>query len=139
MYPWNVKNKNHEGGLDSETHMLNKIRKLIVDEGFKLGLIVPVIPVAIAIYTDSRGTMGRVRNNKRYGDYWEAKQDNLYYEMTEYNEVLAREKENNNFPLSIEQVARPIGWDLPIDESGNWKKNPIRPEDCTEEDIKDLY
>ena len=31
------------------------------------------VPQSIAIYTDPRGTQGRVRGNKRYGSYWKAK------------------------------------------------------------------
>ena len=84
---------------------------------------VPWFPVSIAIYTDPRGTMGRVRGNVRYGLYWEALTDNRYYEWVKQNDF----KFLNERPLSIEEVASPNGdWEMPVDENGNWKKNPIR-------------
>ena len=69
IYPWNVNNKSHEGGQDSETEMLIKARNIL--KSGELGarvFLTPQIPVSIAIYTDSRGTNARVRRNKRYGD-----------------------------------------------------------------------
>ena len=27
-------------------------------------------------------------------------------------------------------IVEAVGWDLPIDESGNWKKYPVGPENC---------
>jgi glycosyltransferase involved in cell wall biosynthesis len=85
---------------------------------------VPWIPVSIAIYTDPRGTNGRVRGNKRYGLYWEATQDNLYYKWVDQEKL-----ENNQLldrPFAIEDIVVANGdWQLPIDENGHWKKNPI--------------
>ena len=83
---------------------------------------VPWIPPAIAIYTDPRGTQARVRGNKRFGIYWEAK-NNMYYNWVEPEKV----KTHDHRPCSIEEMASSYKnqWKLPIDEIGNWKKNPI--------------
>ena len=83
---------------------------------------VPWVPVGVAIYTDPRGTMARCRGNKRFGEYWEAK-DNLYYDWVGKDELEQRE----NRPYSIEELATSYKgqWQLPIDTNGNWKKNPI--------------
>ena len=79
------------------------------------------VPASAAIYTDPRGTNARIRGSKRYGSYWAAP-DDLYYQYTcpsSYGAVLNR-------PYSIEEVVKANGdWELPIDEDGSWKKNPI--------------
>ena len=86
-------------------------------------VFVPWIPVSIAIYTDPRGTMGRVRGNKRFGKYWEALSDNRYYDWVDAKSFELKDDR----PLSIEEMAIPNGeWQMPVDENGNWKKNPIK-------------
>ncbi len=135
IYPWHVKNNSFEGGEDSETHMLNKVRSLYNEGQIQnVFTMVPKIPVSAAICTDSRGTMGRVRGNKRYGDYWEAKSDNLYYDLIDYRVAVEMQDNNNGLPLPIEVMAKGNGWNVPLDELGAWKKNPIRPETATEDD-----
>ena len=141
MHPWEVNNENHEGGPDSETKMLMKIKSFL-DSG-ELGTIfniVPHIPVAAAIVTDSRGTNARVRGNKRYGDYWEPKKDFRYYKIHDYDNVVEKYKSSNTL-VSIETIVETVGFDAPIDSSGNWKKNPIRPDTAGPEDytiLRDL-
>lgn len=140
VYPWHTKNESHEGGLDSETAMLKKVSEMR-SQG-ELGNVftgMPKIPVAVAICTDQRGTMGRVRGNKRYGDYWEAKRDNCYYEIFKYENLINDQNKNGGLPLSIEMLAKGIDWNPPIDENGNWKKNPIRVDEATEKDYIILY
>ena len=82
------------------------------------------IPPAVLIATDPRGTNARVRNGRRYGMYWEAKSDNLYYKWFDDSSLrLNPEWYSRHFPMSIEEVTLPNGdWDLPIDSMGNWKK-----------------
>jgi len=41
-------------------------------------------------------------------------------------------------PECIENVAKGIGWSVPIDSGGSWMKNPIRPEDASEDDYIEL-
>lgn len=128
---WSENNLEHEGIHDSETEMLRRVERM------KLGLIAisPIVPPSAMIYTDSRGTNARVRGNKRYGDYWPPKSEVEY----EYYALWIYEKFMKNFksqgiPLSIEDIAIPIMWKAPIDESGSWMKNPIKPEIAKETD-----
>ena len=135
FYPWNIKNQNHEGTLDSETAMLQKSRSIREAERINILCTVPSVPVSVAIYTDSRGTNARVRGNKRYGDYWPPKDGYKYYEILSLDEAV---KSAISCPAPIEEVARPIGWEAPLDSSGNWLKNPIRPESARPEDVVDI-
>ena len=98
----------------------------------------PMHPVSVAIYTDSRGTMGRIRDNRMFGDYWEAKKDNLYYELINYEKACKSQYDNIDKPKSIEQVVKTIGYDAPIDEFGNWKKMHLDPKDAKPEDWRDV-
>lgn len=139
IFPWNEYNVSHEGGQDSETHMLNKIRSIMNSEDIKWTSVVPLFPVAAAIYTDFRGTNARVRNNKRYGDYWAPKKDDFrYYKIKDFNSLEVEPE--RNYPYSIEEVVNAIGWDKEdmLDENGIWKKNPIRPEMALDDDFVDL-
>lgn len=139
FYPWREENQNHEGNLDSETDMLQKVSKIRSNPlsiHRELYCIVPAIPASIAIYTDKRGTNARVRGNKRYGEYWPAKGENSrYYELISIDEANFR---FGKFPVSIEDLAKPIGWNSPVDEYGSWMKNPIRPESAKPEDYEEI-
>ena len=141
IYPWNVKNKNHEGGQDSETEMLSKVKAML--EKGELGprlFLTPQIPVSIAIYTDSRGTNARVRRNKRYGDYWPGNDNFLYYKMHEFEDIIRMRDLNDGLPVPIEIIAESLTENnLPIDSNGNWMKNPIRPELALPSDYEILY
>jgi hypothetical protein len=92
------------------------------------------VPQSIAIYTDPRGTQGRVRGNKRYGQYWEAKDETRW----KYYEYVNVEDFDVNSPRSIEEVAKPIGFQKILDERGNWLKNPILPETAKNDDWIEL-
>tara|TARA_E500000305_G_scaffold81903_1_gene67757 strand:- start:1890 stop:2720 length:831 start_codon:yes stop_codon:yes gene_type:complete len=128
IYPWEEKNDAFEGGPDSETKMLKKTFNLIKEGNLNVGCAMPILPVSIAIYTDPRGTNARIRGNKRYGKYWESKDDFRYYQISDYRDMISK-VEGRQAPLGIEDVVAAAGeWSLPIDEFGKWKKNPIRPE-----------
>lgn len=135
FYPWNIKNQNHEGTMDSETFMLQKSKSIREAEKLQLFCAVPSIPVSIAIYTDSRGTNARVRGNRRYGDYWPPKAGYKYYETQTLHDAVSFA---GSVPAPIEEVARPIGWIAPIDGTGSWMKNPIRPETARAEDFVEI-
>lgn len=142
VYPWSVDNDGHESAThnDSENKMWKKVeelqsKKVLSDKIFH---IVPQVPVAAGIYTDSRGTMARVRGNQRFGDYWEPKEDYKYYEVHNAEDILDIKNKNNGLPLSIEDLAKPIKWKAPLDINGNWMKNPIRPENASPEDFTDV-
>tara|TARA_Y100000310_G_scaffold200219_1_gene200248 strand:+ start:80 stop:1033 length:954 start_codon:yes stop_codon:yes gene_type:complete len=137
--PWSEKNEAFEGGPDSETKMLQKVLKLMKEESLKLCCVMPVLPVSVAIYTDPRGTNARIRGNKRYGEYWASKDDFKYYEILDYEEAI-KKVSGKNKPLGIEDIVTAAGdWVLPIDATGNWKKNPIRPETAKSSDYVVLY
>jgi hypothetical protein len=158
LYPWNEDNKSHEGGEDSETHMLKKAKALFENVN-DIFFAMPIMPASVAIYTDSRGTNARVRNNRRYGDYWppkSTKNDFQYYDIFEFDEAIMNIKHaydvidtsdlslpdvNEKFaiPIGIEKAARPINWDKPVDADGNWLKNPIDPKFAVPSDYKILY
>ena len=136
MGPWHIKNLNHEGGMDSENEMRYKVRKMVA-EGTMPRYVVAFtsVPQSIAIYTDPRGTQGRVRGNRRYGKYWEAKDSSKW----KYYEYVSLEEFVTDKPHSIEDVARPIGFEKAVDKNGNWLKNPVRPETAAPEDWVELY
>ncbi len=88
----------------------------------KKKVYVPWFPVSISIQTDPRGTNGRVRGNMRYGKYWEALEDDLYYKFVDKKDYSLLEDR----PFGIEDLVVANGdWELPIDDMGRWKKNPI--------------
>jgi hypothetical protein len=97
----------------------------------------PIFPVAAAIYTDPRGTNARIRGNKRYGKYWEPKETFKYYKIWSYQEALDFSSDKD-VPFGIEFAANPIGWKKPLDVNGNWLKNPIKPESCSENDYETI-
>jgi len=137
MYPWVTENSSHEGGGDCETKMLQKIDKILGDKKATTYLAVPIFPVCAAIYTDPRGTNARIRGNKRYGQYWAPKESFKYYKIWDYEKTLELSSDKD-IPFGIEFAADPIGWKKPLDTQGNWLKNPIRPENCTEKDYEIL-
>ena len=131
MGRWHVKNKNHEGGMDSENEMRYKVRSLISQKIMPQYVIAfTSVPQSVAIYTDPRGTQGRVRGNKRYGQYWEAKDET----RLKYYDYLSLDEFSTDTIHSIEDIARPIGFEKPLDINGNWLKSPIRPETATQDD-----
>jgi len=136
FYPWNENNINHEGTLDSETAMLQKVKRHVRENSLEIYCAIPSVPASIAIYTDPRGTNARVRGNRRYGEYWPARDErSRYYETMS---IEAAVLDFRSFPVPIEDIARPIGWTAPIDTNGSWMKNPIRPETASPKDYEDL-
>jgi glycosyltransferase involved in cell wall biosynthesis len=135
IFPWCEDNFNHEGSLDSENEMRYRVLGMMKEK--KLPRYVTAfssVPQSIAIYTDPRGTQGRVRGNKRYGQYWPAKDISGW----KYYEYISEKEFDNTYPKSIEDIAKPIGFEKMLDNSGNWLKNPIRPETAKDEDWVEL-
>lgn len=137
IYPWHTSNIEHEGGQDSETHMLAKIRRLSMHDPFVKYLrpAVPIVPVSAMIY-NSQGSNARVRKNKRYGEYLTPKQDFRYYEIMSFKEY---KYISNKIPFGFEDMVKPIGFELMIDKDKNLIKNPIRPETATKNQFVELY
>lgn len=132
MGQWAVGLTAHEGGGDSENAMRDHVTRLHQQGTIRWHNVQPVIPPAAAIYTDPRGTNARIRDNRRYGEYWPPKESNYYYSLLDEDDIkstlAAQPVEKQGLPLSIERMAQPIGFSAPIDSNGNWLKNPIRPE-----------
>ena len=134
--PWSEDNKNHEGTDDSETKMLKNVQAYCKNTGTSWYQYQPVISPAIMITNDPRGTNARIRGEKRYGKYIPGVgSPPLYYEMYSLDEI--NKKHNGlkrTIPIGFEDLAVGIGWSLYLDEKGDLKKNPIRVEECTDED-----
>lgn len=138
IFPWCENNRQHEGGQDSETAMLAKVRQIMAVEALSWHAFQPIIPPAITIDTDPRGTHGRVRGNRRYGAYWGPKEDDYrYYELIDF-EVAKAVYRDRDRPVCIEELAKPVGFEPFLDENGCWLKNPIRPETAQPGDWVDL-
>tara|TARA_Y100000592_G_C5437986_1_gene301774 strand:- start:628 stop:1470 length:843 start_codon:yes stop_codon:yes gene_type:complete len=133
--PWAEKNDQHEYTGDSESKMLERVAAIANQHpDLPWWTIMPLYPVAVSIYTDSRGTNARIRNYRRYGDYWPPKTGHTYYEIKDYEDVVSSlEYNTRTVPWSIEEVTVAAGdWTLPKDATGAWLKNPIRPEEAKE-------
>ena len=135
---WSTNKGAHEGEMSAEAEVDNKIKTMKAKGEILWNQLMPMHPVSVAIYTDSRGTMGRIRGNRMFGDYWEAKKDNLYYELVSYENACKAQYNNIDKPQSIEQVVKTIGYDAPIDEHGSWKKMHLSPSDAKPEDWRDV-
>jgi len=121
LAPWRVQNESHEGGHDSETEFLNRNSVQMV--GKELLCYVLAVPAMLTIQTDPIGTNARVRGDKRYGEYFPAQSNDLYYEMSDA-------LRSGDKPASAEdviRVCRPIGWHVSLGSDGSWLKNPIDP------------
>jgi len=138
IYPWVEANDSHEGGGDSETKMLAKINNIMRENGFNWACAVPIASPSVGIHTDPRGTNARIRGNRRYGVYFAPKDDHRYYKIHEFDELIKRKSSYGGAPIPIEDLAISIGWEAPIDETGNWKKNPIRPSTAGPDDYVEL-
>jgi len=124
-YPWSVANDAHEGGSDSETKMLKKINE--DPAASSLACYILANPAMLTIQTDSRGTNARVRENRRYGKYFPAPKNDLYYAM---NDLLSA-SQNMLTPFSAETVSDvhpSVEWTVSRAHDGSWLKNPIKPD-----------
>jgi len=134
--PWSENNKNHEGTEDSETKMLRRVMNVVEKQTDKWCQYQPSVPMTVMIYTDPRGTNARVRGEKIYGKYHPANGNPpLYYNLKTLDNIDSEfNLKNRQTPIPIEKMAVGNGWDIFLDEEGNWKKNPVRIESCSDED-----
>ena len=84
----------------------------------------PVIPVAADIVTDQTGTKAKVRGGKRYGEYWAPKDGAYYYGLWNEQELI-KDFGDRKMPLSFKDLVRPVGYEIPVDASGERLKNAI--------------
>jgi len=100
------------------------------------GMMKPYVPwnPPAALIITGVGTNARIRGGKRYGKYWEAKSDNLYYEWAEDLELNMQRQR----PQSIEELlVTNGGWDLPLDDGGNMIKIGVNFEGDEFEEIEE--
>lgn len=139
--PWKTgTGMTHEGSQSAEAEMHQRVL-MALRSGTIIMSAVPQIPIAAAIYTDSRGTNARVRGNKRFGTYWRAEGDR-YYKVWDRKDLLETVMFDWDLdePISLESgLVVANGWDLPLDASGNWMKNPIDPRTAGPDDYVVLY
>lgn len=92
--------------------------------GMKLERCLAQTPIMAQIYTDMRGNQGRVRGNRRYGNYWAPTDGALYYKI--WNEADLDRFMEVGRPLSFEESVQPIGFRLPMDENGDLLKTEMQ-------------
>jgi len=116
--PWKTKSSPASSLVDSsmgaEEYMYNRFYDMRIPLQFGL----PLMPVAADIITDPLGTKAKVRGGKRYGVYVPPHEGPFYYEIRK-EEVMPPAEE---IPLSFTDVARPLGFSIPLDENGDRKK-----------------
>ena len=111
-----------DSGLGAERDMILRYR----DSGLRLEAFLRRIPVVADVVTDPRGTKARVRfGNRRYGRYVPPPEGDLYYRVRDESEL----EGFAGGPPAFEDFVRPLGFDLPLDESGNLLKTNVVDED----------
>ncbi len=101
-----------------ETDMLRRLES----SGLKLERSLPRIPVAVEIITDNAGSKARIRGNRRYGAYWSPPFGQYYYRI--WTEIEAGRFRAFIPAPGFEDMAEPVGFELPFDGKGNLLKNP---------------
>jgi glycosyltransferase involved in cell wall biosynthesis len=121
--PWRVAESlaTMEGSdLGAEADMLNRYRA----SGLRLEKVLMRYCVTADILTDPRGTKARVRlGNRRYGQYWAPPEGDLYYRIWDADELAGLE--HSGPAASFEELVRPIGFELPLDENGDLLKTSV--------------
>jgi hypothetical protein len=106
-----------DSGLGAEADMIERARAAELGlEAFLLR-----VPAAADVVTDPRGTKARIRGgNRRYGRYAPPPAGDLYYRVWSAEEAApfaALEP-----AAAFEDVVRPLGFELPLDEHGDLLK-----------------
>lgn len=73
-------------------------------------------PVAADIVTDTLGCKAKVRGAYRFGDYMPPPEGRFYYRIDEVSDFAC---EDDASPLSFSEVAKPMGFSIPKDTSGD--------------------
>lgn len=114
-----------DSSLGAEADMIERWRA----SDLELEAFLARVPVAADIVTDPRGTKARIRSgNRRYGRYAPPVEGRLYYRIWEDAELdeLARLEPAPAF----EDIVRPLGFQLPLDEDGNLLKTNVIADDA---------
>jgi glycosyltransferase involved in cell wall biosynthesis len=115
----------NDASLGTEDDMLRRYKA----SGMRLERFLMCIQPMVHVITDPRGTSSKVRvGNRRYGKYFPPPHGRFYYRIWELDEAKARFGHLRP-AAAFEDVAEPIGWELPIDDQGNLKKVSVIRED----------
>lgn len=116
--PWKINKQNSNSSIDSSSGGENNMLKRAIALKIKGHMVTPITPVIATIVTDNQGLNARVRANKRYGNYF-APSGNLYYDLID------NANGTEQFPQPLEDILKPIGFSLPLDEKGNMIKGSV--------------
>lgn len=120
--PWISKGA-RPGLVDSsgggEDEMLQRWR----EAKWPLHRVIPALPVAADIVTDDIGCKAKVRQNIRYGFYPDAEDGSFYYRIDSEKNYFPMSE--ISFPIGFEDIIKPVGFSLPLDENGSLIKSSI--------------
>jgi hypothetical protein len=109
-----------DSSLGAEVEMIRRWQS----SSLELEAFLARIPVVADVLTDPRGTKARIRlGNRRYGRYAPPAEGDLYYRIWDDGE-LARFADARP-AVAFEDVVRPIGFVLPLDDHGNLLKTNV--------------
>lgn len=126
--PWVTKvaqgTVDNDSSLGAEDYMLDRY----VKSGLNLEAVMMRYPVCADILTDPRGTKAKIRGGgRRYGRYMPPCGGNIYYRIWDDAEV--KTLPSAGASLAFEEIVKPIGYDLPLDSTGNLLKVSVINED----------
>ncbi len=107
----------NDSSLGAEEYMVQRYKKL----GLNLELVLMQVPVIAEIITDQRGTKAKIRGgNRRYGRYMAPPSGDIYYyRIWMDGEVIPPDPRQ---AVWFENIVKPIGYNLPVDENGGLLK-----------------
>lgn len=80
-------------------------------------------PLFLPVWNDIRGGYAFIRGDRRYGQYSDPPDSSgLYYQRLTSEKY--KDLNQQDFPISFPEIAKPIGWDYARDENGDQKKYP---------------
>lgn len=121
----------NDAGLGAENYLLD----IFARSGLKLERYMMQLPVAATIVTDPRGTTAKIRHgNRRYGHYAPPPDGRWYYRICEQADARARHGDRDP-SVPFEEIVEPIGFDLPLDETGGLRKVSVIRDDEPYEEI----
>lgn len=135
--PWNREIK-AEGLSNLELEKVDQLNAKLVEMEANCVSAVPLIPPTVAIYSSS-GPAAKVRMNRRYGDYNKVMNgtDWMYYSMHNYEFVKMMTSKRSS-PMSIEEIAQPVGWSAPLLPNGDWNKGHLDVDNLDTFESKDV-
>lgn len=113
-YPVDWETKKENWGA-SESWYANEVKKLKNSNTYRTH-----IPLFLSVWNDPRGGYAFIREDKRYGNYLDPVDSDLYYKKL--NETQVESFLQGTLPMSFMNVAMPLGWQVPTVDGGEQKK-----------------